>query len=253
MHTSEEVLGYDGRTILEEKIRAECDSDDICKKMRDMATVDFEKIEKDASKIFAKEEQSARESVEMLSKLSKDLGALTGSLIAKATLGGVNKVIQMNEGLQNLLDKSPLDDKTKEEIKQSANDAAKDGTKDGTKDGKVDPKKFENAVESKIKEKQATKETVAEKIGKKKAAFSKGIKKVKAGVKKYGSPGSVAKASRAAASGTRALSKFLTAEKDDGSIDATKIVGGVLDVVDTLATFAPPPLSIITGMQLIDS
>ena len=250
MHSSDEVLDYDQRTAIEEKIRAECDSDDICKKMRDMATVDFEKIEKDASKIFAKEEQSARESVEMLSKLSKDLGALTGSLIAKATLGGVNKVIQMNEGLQNLLDKSHLDDKTKEEIKQSANDAAKDGTKDGTK---VDPKKFENAVESKIKEKQATKDTVAKKIGKKRAAFSKGIKKVKAGVKKYGSPGSLAKASRAAASGTRALSKFLSAEKEDGSIDATKIVGGVLDVVDTLATFAPPPLSIITGMQLIDS
>ena len=246
MHSSDEVLDYDQRTAIEEKIRAECDSDDICKKMRDMATVDFEKIEKDASKIFAKEEQSARESVEMLSKLSKDLGALTNSLIAKATLGGVNKVIQMNEGLQNLLDKSHLDDKTKEEIKQSANDAIKDGTKE-------DPKRFENSVESKIKEKQATKDTVAKKIGKKRAAFSKGIKKVKAGVKKYGSPGSLAKASRAAASGTRALSKFLSAEKEDGSIDATKIVGGVLDVVDTLATFAPPPLSIITGMQLIDS
>ena len=247
MHSSDEVLDYNQRTTIEEKIRAECDSDDICKKMRDTATVDFEKIEKDASKILAKEEQSARESVEMLSKLSKDFATLTSGLIDKATLSGVN---QMNQKLQNLLDTSPIDDKTKEEIKQSANSAVKDAGKDGAK---VDPKKFETSVESAVKEKQAAKETAAKKIGKRKAAFSKGIGKVKAGVKKYGSAASLAKASRAAASGARALSKFLSAENPDGSIDATKIVGGVLDVVDTLATFAPPPLSIITGMQLIDS
>ena len=238
MHSSEEVLDYDNKTTLEQKIRADCDSDDICKKMRDTTTEDFEKMEKEASKVFAREEQKAEKSVRMLNKLSKDFASLTSGLIDKATLSGVN---QMNQKLQSLLDTSSIDDKTKEEIKQSANDAAK-----------VDPKKFENSVESAVKEKQATKETAAKKIGKRKAAFSKGIRKVKAGVKKYGSPGSLAKASRAAASGARALSKFLSAEDSDGNVDPTKIVGGVLDVVDTLATFAPPPISIITGMQLID-
>ena len=183
--------------------------------MRNEAIADFEKMERDATNVFAREEKKASEAVIKLNKISKDFAKLHVGLIDKASLAGVNK---MNKNLDKLLAESSLDDDTKKEIKQSANDAAKG-----------DPKKFENSVESSVKKQQAEKETVVKKVGKRRAAFQKGITKAKAGVKKYGSAASVAKASRAAAAGARALNKFLTAKKPDGTLDPVKVVGGVID------------------------
>ena len=43
----------------------------------------------------------------------------------------------------------------------------------------------------------------------------------------------------------------MSAKKSDGSLDEKKVVGGVLDVIDTIATFIPPPAGIITGKEAV--
>ena len=88
------------------------------------------------------------------------------------------------------------------------------------------------------------------KVRRRKLALKAKFAKVKNGIKTMGNAENVAKAARAAGKAATGLSKFITARKSDGSIDEKKVIGGVLDVVDSVASFLPPPASIITGTYI---
>ena len=67
-HTAIEVLDYDGSSKLEAKINADCDDD--CKKMRDLTVKDIDMIEKNATKLFAKEETKISMAINALNVIS---------------------------------------------------------------------------------------------------------------------------------------------------------------------------------------
>ena len=230
-HSAEEVLDFPDRQKLEGKIGSQCTS--VCQELKKASEGDLHTIETEATAIFAREEISASKTVKTLDKMATTFASLTSSMIDKATLAGVNKV---NQEFQELIKKSDLDAKEKKELSTSVNEAAK-----------KDPKKFRTFVESKIIADKSKASAKKEQVIKREISFKSAVGKVKKGMKTVGSAGNVAKASRALAGGARGLSKFLTAKKPDGSIDEKKVIGGVIDVVDSIATFLPPPASIVTG------
>ena len=67
-HTANEVLDYDGSSKLEAKINANCD--DNCKKLRELTTRDIDMIEKNATKLFAKEENKISLAIKSLNVIS---------------------------------------------------------------------------------------------------------------------------------------------------------------------------------------
>ena len=203
----------------------------------------MEDIEKKANKIFADEERKTSKTIKKLNEMSQKFATMHSAMVDKATLAGVNK---LNANFQDVIQKSDLPPKDKIELKKSINEAAGKAMNAGAGKG---PQNFKNSVESAVLSKRGENTAKQRKISSRRAAFQASMGKAKNGIKKYGSAGSMAKASRAAAGAARGISKFMSARKPDGSIDEKKVVGGVLDVVDTIATFLPPPASIITGIQ----
>ena len=67
-HTANEVLDYAGSSKLEAKINSNCDDD--CKKLRGQIAKDFDMIEKNATKLFAKEETKISLAIDALKVLS---------------------------------------------------------------------------------------------------------------------------------------------------------------------------------------
>ena len=67
-HTANEVLDYAGSSKLEAKINSNCDDD--CKKLRGQIAKDFDMIEKNATKLFAKEETKISLAIDALKALS---------------------------------------------------------------------------------------------------------------------------------------------------------------------------------------
>ena len=92
--------------------------------------------------------------------------------------------------------------------------------------------------------------SVLTKVMQRRDALKAKFVEIKDGIKSMSTTEKVAKASRALGVAAKGLSKFMAAKKKDGSIDASKVVGGVLDLVDSVASFLPPPISIITGKVL---
>ena len=230
-HTADQVLDYPGSSKIEKKISDQCDG--TCQDLKQGITGDMEDIEKKANKIFFEEEKKAGKTIKKLNEMSKKFATMHMAMVDKTTLAGVNK---LNADFQEVIQKSDLSAKDKADLVKSTNNAAAKG-----------PNGFKNSVESAVLSKSSETTAKKRKITSRRVAFKASISKAKKGVKKYGSAGSMAKASRAAAGAARGISKFMSARKPDGSIDEKKVVGGVLDVVDTIATFLPPPASIITG------
>ena len=228
-------MDYDNSTIILAKINGDCD--EICQDLKKSADSDFEEMDKKAAIIFQNEEEKAGKTVIKLNDLSKQFMTLHMNMVHKATAAGVNK---LNADFQAKIKDSGLDESTKKELSKASNDAANKS-----------PTHFKASVESAVKVQQASKDEVRKSVSKRKLAFKSGINKARNGIKKYGSAASMAKASRAAGTGIRAIAKLSQVTKPNGDIDEMKLAGGILDVVDCIATFLPAPASIITGSSYI--
>ena len=215
---------------MEAKIESQCK--EVCQDIKKTIDGDLSTMEKGATAIFVIEEEKSSKTIEVLNNMASGFAKLSAGMVDKATLAGVNK---LNAEFQNQIQNSNLDEKDKKELKAAAKKATKD------------PKRFKTIVETKIMSKQSKVTAQKEKVVARKAAFKANMKKVKTGMKSVGSAGNVAKASRAISRGASGISKFMSAKNPDGSLDEKKIISGVLDVVDGLATFLPAPASIVTG------
>ena len=111
-------------------------------------------------------------------------------------------------------------------------------------------KSLASKIKTVVRFKKNQPKTILTNLRQRRDAMKAKFVEVKDGIKSMSTTQKVAKASRAAGVAAKGLSKFMTAKKKDGSIDASKVVGGVLDLVDSVASFLPPPISIITGKVL---
>ena len=249
-HTAEEVLDYPSSYKIEKKINDQCN--ELCQDLKKSTNANFDDIEEKATKIFAQEEKKAGKIKRKLDEMANKFAAMHMAMVDKDTLAGVNK---LNANFQDVIKKSGLDVKDQKDLIKSTNEAAATAhcsRRAYDRSGTMckGPKSFKSSVESSVMSKSSAATAKQQKISSRRTAFKAGLGKAKNGIKKYGSAESVAKASRAAAGAARGISMFMSARKPDGSIDEKAVVGGVLDVVDSIATFLPPPASIITGISI---
>lgn len=151
-----------------------------------------------------------------------------------------NGVQEFNTALQAIIGDYTLDATIKEDLIKSSTIAATKGLNN-----------FKETFENSLFSKSSAVTAVQKKVRSRRTAFKSSMKKAKAGIQKYGTAENVAKASKAALGAAKGISKFLSARQPDGSIDKKAVIGGVLDVVDAIATFLPPPASIVTGISII--
>ena len=251
-HTAEEVLDYPNSYKVEKKINDQCN--ELCQDLKKSTNANFDDIEEKATKIFAQEEKKAGKTKRKLDEIAKKIGEMQMAMEDKDTNAGVKK---LNADFQDVIKKSGLDAKDQKDLIKSTNEAAakaqcyRSRSRSYSRSGTmcINLKSFKSYVESSVMSKSSAETAKQQKISSRRTAFKAGLGKAKNGIKKYGSAESVAKASRAAAGAARGISMFMSARKPDGSIDEKAVVGGVLDVVDSIATFLPPPASIITGIS----
>ena len=249
-HTAEEVLDYPNSYKIEKKISDQCN--ELCKDLKKSTNANFDDIENKATKIFAQEEKKASKTIETLDNIANIFDEMYMAMEGEEEDEVVDK---LNANFQNVIEKSDLDVKDKKELKESTNLAAvskgpkgKESTNLASNKG---PKGFKSSVESLVMRKVSATTALQRKISSRRTTFKASMGKVKAGIEKYGSAGNVAKASYAAAGAAKGISKFISARNPDGSIDEKAVIGGVLDVADSIAQFLPPPISLITGISIL--
>ena len=231
-HSGEEVLDYPGRPHLEAKINKQCD--EACQKSKAAAEQNLKVIEAQADNIFGFEEAKENKKSEMFDQINKSFAILT--LKIEENEEDEEEVEEASKNFQEKVQSSELDEKDKEDLKEACKEAVE-----------KNPKGFKNAVRSIILAKRAISTAKSNKISERKAAFKEKMAKVKTGLKSVGSADNIGKASVALSGAASGVSKFLSARKEDGSIDEKQVITGVIDVVDGLSAFAPAPASVVTG------
>ena len=235
-HSAEEVLDFEGRSKIEDKISKLCD--EKCQTMRSYASTQIEELRNRATLTLSIQEDSLKAEIKAVSKLISGFDTIGEQLNDEASSqqledfqGQVIDYIEASESKLSQQEKESIDTKKlKETVK---------------KGGKVS--KIRNLVKTGFLKEKGRKISLKDKIHEKKVLFKKKIGQLTNQMKAVGTSENIAKASKAVGGAVTAVGKFTSARNPDGSIDEKKVISGGLDIVDGIAAFAPPPASAVTG------
>ena len=132
------------------------------------------------------------------------------------------------------VEQSKLDKVTKQNLKDSAKVAVKN------------PSRFRTAVKSVVRNRREQMVKKEESIRVKRDNFKADIQNARKSAK---FAGRVAKASQAMSGSVAGIGKIVGGATSK-PVDEMAIISGVLDIVDTIAQFMPPPASMVTGMYI---
>ena len=214
-HTAEEVLNYSGSIKLEEKINESCD--DNCESLKETAIADAEYALSEAAAALSQEQETIEANNAHLATLEQLIndGAAIDSMVSDIEASVFEETVQND--LATIKSGQHVDE---EEVKKNVLAG-------------IAIRRFKNHNNLQILESKMS-------------LLKANVKSSTNVIKKFSSPGNVAKGARAMASLGRAFSRFKKAGQGE-EIDPWQATAGVLDLVDTVATFAPPPVSILTG------
>ena len=239
-HSIDEVLDFDGRSKIEKKIESLCGTK--CQTMRKETVNKINGLEKISLLTLAKQEASINEQIDSVSKLITGFDTVGDQLNDDASgqqledfQGQVIDFIEKSERELSPEDKESLDiEKLKKDVK------------DTPPTSKV--YKIRNLVRTGFLKEKGRKLSMKDKILNKQAVVKKAMVNLKSRVKAVGTSENIAKGSKAVGGVLKAVGKFSNAQRSDGSIDEKQVISGVLDIVDGISAFLPPPASAVTGI-----